>query len=336
MLRAVTAAILVVLAWTTPVSAESATALLGSVPKNAPIVVGVDLPLVRGTKLYNEGYAFLNTMAKPGSVLHLLMSGQAFDLKKDVDAAVVAFASAPASPTSPPPPSMGVVSGRFDVERVRKTVKASFGTFRSRQQGDLTIYSADNADFAFPDPNTLVIADKAYAAATWEAAKGPANGAAADPAMSSVIQLIDTSRGIWIAMNTATLPTPAGVPKTTGAGLAVDLRKGLAINYRSRFTNKQDAQTAKTDFEGLKNGQDDGTLQMFGVKPLVDNMKASVVQDTVLMLDSAINHAQVADMVKKLKALNEQPKAIAPPTGDPGQNPVSPQPVGKGSNADFN
>lgn len=319
-----------------PLQAFAATSpeLINKVPIASPLFVGIDLPLVRDTTLFTEGVTFLTKMAPKESLVAFVLSNQAFDYKTDIDSAVIAFETAPTSPSAPAPALMAVVSGKFDADRVKKSVAQRYGQISSRKKDGLDIHTSGGVDFAFLDANTLVIAEKKYADPTWAAVKQPAKAASANPQVKQLLAMTDTSRGFWFAVNAQAVPTPAGTPATEGASIAVDLRSGLTLDVKTKFAKADDAKTSLTKFEELKSSQDDPLIDMLGLTPLVKNSKASVTDSRTLTLSSSMTNYEVKVMLERIRSMNEAPPPIAPSKATGSQS--TPKPTGEGANADFN
>jgi hypothetical protein len=331
------AVLLLVLASSTA-TAKPAAELMRHVPGVSPVIVGLEMSKINSSYLFKETMAFLKKAAKQDSVLGFVLSKKPFDLETDLDGAVVAFATAPMNPQAPPPAAMAVITGRFDQERVKTAVAEKYGTLKSRKVGKLEVFSTSGVDFTFVDATTLVIAESGFAAPTWKAVSDPKSSAAANTEIQGLLKLTDTTRGIWFTMNTKSLPTPTGAAAMDGAGIAVDLRRGLSLDVNSKFAKPEDATKAKEQFDELKKtSAEDSMLDMFGAKPLVGNMVATVKDGRVLNMATAITDAEVRLMVQRIKAMNEQPPPIAPSgqptTGGPTTRPTSP---GQGADADFN
>lgn len=318
---------------TAPAAAKPTAQLLENVPAQSPMIVGLEMSKVKSSHLFKEFMGFLEKSAKKDSVLAFVMSKKPFDMNQDIDSAVVAFSSAPTNPAQPPPPAMAVISGRFDIERVKKSVTEKYGKLGQRKVGKLDVFTTAGVDFGFLDSNTLIIAESGFAAPTWKAVTDKKSAASASKEIQQLIAMTDTTRGVWFAVNTKAIPAPAGAPAMDGAGIAMDLRTGLALEFNSKFAKADDAKKAKQQFDEMKQKADeDRMLEMFGAQPLVKNMNAAVRQERMLNMTTSITNAQVKTMVARVKAMNEQP----PPVTDNSGTGTEPKPTGTGTKADFN
>ncbi len=319
--------------------AKSSAELIRQVPGSSPLIVGVEMGKVKSTQLFKEGLAFVTRVAKGESLLDFVLSKKAFDFEKDINAVLVAFATAPTNPQAPPPPAMAVVDGTFDPARVKAAIEARYGKTQSRTVGSMEVMSTAGVEFAFVDATTLVITESRYAPPTWKAVADENASALKNASIVGLMALTDTTRGIWFAMSTASIATPAGTPQMDGAGISLDLRSGLAVDFRSQFAKAADAVAAKNQADEIKKNTDDALLEMLGAKPLVENLVATIHNERVVALTTTMKDAEVRVMLQRLKAMNEAPPPVAPsgkqPTTTTGASPAPTQP-GHGTKADFN
>lgn len=331
--------VLLVFALGIPANAVAATSpeLVDKVPAVSPLLVGVDLPKVRDTKLFGEATTFLTKVAPKESLVAFALSNKAFDYATDIDSALVAFQTAPTSPTAAAPPLMAVVSGRFDVARVKSAVTNQYGALKSRKDGAMEIFTAGDVDFAFPNANTLVISDSKFAAAAWDAVKQPATKSAkSNRQIGELLSMTDTSKGFWFAVNAKAVPTPAGAPTTDSASIAVDLSSGLAFEAKTKFAKAEDATKALAQFEELKKNQDEALINMLGLKPVLEKSVATIQDKHTLTMASSMSEWEVKVMLERIRSMNEAPAPIAPSKAGTTQQPTTPKTPGEGANADFN
>jgi len=279
-------------------------------------------------------------------MLSFALDGAAFDVERDVDSLVLALQNPTVGNPSQPQvqDSVAVLTGKIGPKKVVAAATKQFGKLAKRKQGKMTIYTADSFEFAFVEPHTLVMVNEgAFAKKVWAAVADAKQSAGANAHVTKLMKSVDTSKGLWVTAWTKGMPQSRG-PKMDGAAVAVDVRSGLNINIKSTMATKKDADTAMQQVEGMKKqGGKNPMILMMGVKPLIDNL-TTTRQKKIVDMKTHMAKSEVAAMVQKLKAMQQQPAPMGPTKGPkPGVGPVrsgvSTQPTdgaSKGADADFN
>ena len=313
--------------------------LLKHAPADSQILIGMDVPKVKSSVVFQEVLKLVRAQAGSSPVVQFVLDEDGLDLENDVDSALLAFDRAPVDPQNPQAPdSVVVVTGKFNQAEVEAAAAEKFGKLSAKKVGELEVKASSEIALAFIDQKTLVVAGTdAFAEKAWTAANNPKKSAAANKDVKALMSLANTKLGLWLTMVTKGLAQP-GAPPMDGAAMSGNLAKGVAVAVYTQFGKSDDAKAALAQFEQLKKQSgSDPMLAMFGAKPLIDNLEAKVEKERVLAMTTSMNDAQLRMMIERVKAMNQAPPPVAPPTKGQQSTPkAQPKPPGTGSNADFN
>lgn len=327
-----------------PAWAVPSDALIRHVPKSAQLVVGLEVPKLKKSFLFDEVMKVIKDQASGKSILTFVINSKSFDFENDVESMLVAFEKPMTNPNATSAPASAVVlSGKLDAAKVKAAAEKHFGKLKATKKGALEVLSASGLDMAFVDTSTLVIVDQgAFGDATWKAIGDETQSGTKNGELKDMMGLVDTKRGVWVAILTKGAVAAPGAPPMDGAAMALEVGPGVKVDFRSKFEKGEDAKKALTQFQDMKkqSGQDP-LIAMLGAKPLMDNLKAGVEKERVLAMSTSMTEAELKAMFTRLKAMNQAPPPMQTPpptgaTGQPAPNQSTPQPAGEGVKADFN
>lgn len=331
-----------------PASAASPSAdLIRYAPKESKVLIGVNVPAVRGSFLFQDALNFIRSQPANKDVLGFVLQGGFLDVEKDVDGILIATppATVPTSPQArlPKQDVALIVRGKIDEEKVLTAAKEKYGELTTSEVGKLTVHDAGDFKFIVVDSKTLVLiaASTPFEASTMKALVDAKESVQSDAAMKEVVARIKTSAGIWMATTETPQAPGLSVPPMKDMGLAIDIAGGLKVDVRGKATSEEEAKLMAEQMLKIKEAnKDSGTVATLGARPLLENLQVKQSKDR-LDIATKMTDAEFKSLIQRLKVLQQAQQGngfggLAPATTPSPQTEGSEAPPKSGADADFN
>lgn len=319
---------------------------------------GLNIDELRKSKYFKQALEWAK--GSPG-VQELLgfLSDAGMDVSTDLSAVVIGVAQI--NPDAKPGSDALTIAlaGKIDAEKVLKALADKKIELQPTKDGKLTIYSREGVDLVFPQKGVLWMSTGSsdYRKGALLALKTEKKTLQDTPYFKSIIDGVDTQRGLWIlveptASQSGGIAEQAG-PQAKSAAISVGIVNGFKLDILMELTEEKDAEAAAAEISAqARQMSTNPMVTMFGAGPLLNNLKVShkgkrlTGQTTMTAADFDKLIALGAQLIEN--QLNAQgPAAMpgaqpfnlgAPNTAAPAPapRPGTPAAPKKGAKADFN
>ncbi len=355
--------VLAIGAFAPPAFADSA-ALVRYLPKETRVIAGLEVASMKDSFVFTEALTMMRGEAKANTIIGFVLNSEAIGFEKNVTSMVAAFERPMVSLGGTPPPGAVILQGTLDEAKIFADARKAFPKLEFVTRGTTKVLAGSGMELGFLNSNTLVISDKGKFADTIWAAVGDKNvSALSNSHTTGLRKLVDTSRGLWVTMDTRGVKPSAEAeaaakqamkqaskekgeeapkldkpPEVDGIALSLSLVEGLALDFKTKFKSGSEAEKARKELQGLRDKQgNEKMVEMVGAKPLVDNLKLEVINSRILSLTTKMTTDELLKMLKRVESLAKDPPKLDKP-GEKGENAAdgAAPPTGQGADADFN